>query len=57
MVMAMILILLVLFISSVYVDMNNATNRASAVTDRAVEEINTIRKLRKEVYIERLGNE
>lgn len=55
-VMAMTLILLVLFISSVYVDMNNATNKADAVTNRAVKEINTMRDLRREIYIERRGD-
>lgn len=52
-VLAMTLIVIVLFVSSVYVDMNNAVKKADAVTDRAIEEINKLRSVRQQITQER----
>lgn len=55
-VMALTVIVAFLFVGTIYVDLNNAIERAKAVTDVATKEIINMRELRRDVYIERQGN-
>lgn len=51
--LCVVLVVGVLLLGPVYVDVHNATLRANAATERAVEEINKMRKLRGELLDER----
>lgn len=50
-----VLIIGLLLFGPMYVDLNNATQRAEVATERAIEEINKLRKLRGELLREREG--